>query len=292
MTFYSLVYKLYTRFPIKPFKKQFIEMYGRIQRKNSLKGTAVVKREGIFYELDLTERIDNSIYHLGCHEPQITKTIKRICKRGMTVIDIGANIGAHTFRFAKLVGPNGRVIAFEPMSWAFRKLERNLVLNDFRNIELVKVALSNTIEANKEIQFSSSWPLEYNEEDAECHPVHHGYGVKEAVRLCTLDREIKERGVKQVDLVKIDVDGYELKVCQGGAATLQEHNPVIIIEIGKPTMEEVGDSPEELINMLFDLGYGFYNIRDLKRFGDVSAVAHSIEQKRVENFVLSASALK
>jgi FkbM family methyltransferase len=292
MTIYSVCYKLYSILPMKVFKKQILEAYRLLCLRSVRKGSLVVKRGGIVYELDLAQSIDNSIYHLGCYEPYVTKAIRRMCKRGMTVIDIGANIGAHTFRLAKLVGPAGRVIAFEPTSWAFKKLEKNLALNDFRNVELVKMALSNTSEHQNNVGFSSSWPIEYNEEDAKCHPIHHGYGVEETVRLSTLDQEMKERGPKKVDLLKIDVDGYELKVCQGGTQTLRAHMPLIIIEIGRPTMEEVGDSPEELIKMLFELGYGFYSVRDLNRFDDVSAVAHSIEQKRVENFILSASALK
>jgi FkbM family methyltransferase len=254
------------------------------------KGTVQVERGGIVYELDLAQSLDNSIYHLGCYEPYVTKAIRRVCKRGMTVIDIGANIGAHTFRFAKLVGPQGRVIAFEPTAWAFRKLEKNLALNDFSNVELVKMALSNTNEHQKEVQFSSSWPMEYGDHEADCHPFHHGLGVKEIVNFSSLDRAVEAKCLKKVDLLKIDVDGYELKVCQGGVQTLEKHKPLVIIEIGSPTMEEVGDSPEELVKMLFDLGYGFYDAVTLVRYKEMAAVVRSIEKRKVANFVLSSCA--
>src|SRR5688572_20988587 len=71
-------------------------------------------RDGIRWQLDLREGIDFSIYLLGSFEPATVRAYRRIVKPGQTVLDIGANIGAHTLPLARLVGPGGRVIAFEP----------------------------------------------------------------------------------------------------------------------------------------------------------------------------------
>ena len=77
----------------------------------------------------------------------------------MTVLDIGANIGAHAFPLAQRVGACGRVIAFEPMEWALRKFRRNAQLNRFDNVTLEKAVLSNE-NGVVNVAFRSSWPLD------------------------------------------------------------------------------------------------------------------------------------
>src|SRR2546423_1295891 len=88
-----------------------------------------VIRQGVKWTLDLNEGIDFSIWLLGGFEPQTLRQYEKLVKPGSTVIDIGANVGAHTLPFARLVGKSGRVVAFEPTKWAIGKLKRNLELN-------------------------------------------------------------------------------------------------------------------------------------------------------------------
>jgi tRNA G37 N-methylase Trm5 len=89
----------------------------------------VVRRGGIFYDLDLSQGIDFAIYLGNIYERQTRSTLRKLVAPNSLVLDIGANIGAHTLNLARFVGPNGRVIAFEPTDYAFRKLSRNLELN-------------------------------------------------------------------------------------------------------------------------------------------------------------------
>src|ERR1019366_6569447 len=73
-----------------------------------------VTRDGLQWHLDLNEGIDFSIYTLGSFEPATVKLYETLIRQGDIVLDIGANIGAHTLPLARLVGEMGRVIAFEP----------------------------------------------------------------------------------------------------------------------------------------------------------------------------------
>ena len=86
----------------------------------------VVVRGGINYELDLSQGIDFAIYLGNIYERQTKAALRRLVSPGSLVLDIGANIGAHTLHLASLVGPTGRVMAFEPTDYAFGKLRRNL----------------------------------------------------------------------------------------------------------------------------------------------------------------------
>src|SRR5437764_1610317 len=89
----------------------------------------IFSRRGIRYELELSQGIDFAIYLGGMFERNTAAALARLTEPSSLVLDIGANIGAHTLRLAKLVGPRGRVLAFEPTDFAFHKLRRNLDLN-------------------------------------------------------------------------------------------------------------------------------------------------------------------
>jgi hypothetical protein len=73
-----------------------------------------LRRRGIRWDLDLAEGIDLSIYLLGAFEPRLVGAYRKLIRPGACILDIGANIGAHTLQFAQLVGDRGKVVAYEP----------------------------------------------------------------------------------------------------------------------------------------------------------------------------------
>jgi hypothetical protein len=87
------------------------------------------RRGGVNWRLDLDEGIDLCICVLGAYEPGTRAAYSSLIKEGDVVLDIGANIGAHTLHFARLVGPSGRVYAIEPTDYAAERLQMNLALN-------------------------------------------------------------------------------------------------------------------------------------------------------------------
>lgn len=90
---------------------------------------ADVARRGIHWMLDLREGIDFAIWVFGKFEGSTARAYEKLVQPGHSVVDIGANMGAHALPLARLVGPNGRVICFEPTDFAFRKLAANVRLN-------------------------------------------------------------------------------------------------------------------------------------------------------------------
>jgi FkbM family methyltransferase len=154
-----------------------------------------------------------------------------------------------------VVGEKGRVIAFEPTSWAFLKLKRNVELNSFNNIILEKLALSD-VNRKDTVSFPSSWTL-----DKGGLP---DYIAVEQVDLITLDDYVNTNKIGKIDLVKIDVDGYEYKVLRGGYNSIKRFKPAIIIELGRLTLRKHGDNLEDLVDLLISLDYSFYSENDLK----------------------------
>ena len=255
---------IYRRLPIKPFRG----ILGRLYRnfKFHIRHKSVITtRNGITYELDLNELIDSSIYFDGCFEPKTTAVIDKYVQQGMTILDIGANIGCHTLRLSRLVGNGGKVIAFEPMSFAFNKLQRNLELNNFSNVVAEKIALSDEDSGNQIVSFYSSWPLDSNSPNI-LHPIHGGRSTRDTVYFMTLDSYIRRNQLDKIDFIKLDVDGFEYKVIWGGVNTLKRFRPIMIVEFSRYTLKDFDDSLEELVDLLVLLGYSFYSQDDFRQY--------------------------
>lgn len=217
--------------------------------------SATVRRRGLMWSLDLSEGIDFSIYLLGAFECSTVITLEKLVKPGDVVFDVGANIGAHTLGLARSVGPTGKVFAFEPADFAFEKVKRNLALNPELQARTqprqVLLAAATAEGAPKEI--FASWPLE---KDASVHPKHRGRMVTARnATVDTLDRVVAREGIDQLHLIKIDVDGHELPVLQGGLNTLAKFRPVLVMEMSPYVHAEQHNSFGALVALLRDAGY-------------------------------------
>lgn len=220
----------------------------------------VVKRRGLTWQLDLREGIDFSIFLMGGFELRTIAAYGAILRPGSVALDIGANIGAHALPLAELVGPLGRVLAFEPTSFAYAKLRRNLSLNPelgerVRAFQMMLVA--DDAETLPEALYSS-WPLEVSED---VHPKLRGRLMStNGARAASLDAILEEEGVERVDFIKLDVDGYECEVLRGASHTLKRRRPSLIMEIAPYVLAEQGESLEGLLDLLRSAKYSLYDL--------------------------------
>jgi len=216
---------------------------------------ATVRRGGLRWNLDLSEGIDFSIYLLGAFERSTVATLRKLVKPGDTVFDIGANIGAHTLGLARSVGATGRVFAFEPADFAFAKLKRNLALNPdlAARTQAEQLMLSGTSSDQPREKIYASWPLET---DVAVHPKHRGRLVStQGAAVDTLDHFAARQAIDRLDLIKLDVDGHELPVLQGGREVLKKYYPILVMEMSPYVHAEEHSSFADLVALLRDAGY-------------------------------------
>lgn len=208
----------------------------------------VVQRvDGIVFDLDLGEVIDLSLY-LEQFEPEVVQAIAAHMKPGWVVADIGANVGAHTLRIARQVGPDGRVFAFEPTAFAFRKLVRNVGLNQFANVVPLQLALDEADRGSIRIDFRASW--RWNGE-SRSEPT-----MVEAVRL---DSWVADGQIGALHAIKLDVDGHEFAVLSGAKETLARFRPLVLMEAGDYHFEGSSRNP---FMLLTQLGYEIHDLSD------------------------------
>jgi len=139
---------------------------------------------------------------------------------GDVAIDGGANQGIFTCAFASAVGPMGRVIAFEPLAYAFRSLTANVGLNKFGNCTIFNQALSDSV--GKTTIDASFGPVSAS--------ITRDFGgnITETIDTATID----SLNLDRVDFIKLDVEGAELKTLHGAQNTLKAFRPNLCIEAG------------------------------------------------------------
>ena len=237
---------------------------------------ATVRRRGLTWALDLNEGIDFAIYLQGAFEPETVRAYERIVQPGMTVLDIGANVGAHTLHLARLVGPQGRVVAFEPTDWAFGKLKANLALNTELApvVTPVQAFLVDREDGEAEAEVPASWPLD----GRGVHPKLRGRAMAATGAEATaLDAWLAQAKASPVGFVKMDVDGHECGVLAGAAMMLTRDRPTILLELSPYILEERGGSLDELLDRLERANYQLYGLTDGKSLpSDHALLARSI----------------
>lgn len=269
---------IYKQLPVRPFEKTLSRIY--LNYKLLFTGkTVIFMTENIKFELNLDETIDNSIYVEGSFEYHTHKIIKRLVKKNDYVLDIGANIGAHTLFIAKYVGNNGKVIAFEPMPFAREKLYKNITLNSFKNIVVENIALSDVNLSQQKVNFQYSWPLNSGSASDQRQDA--------IIDFMTLDNYINANSIPKVDFIKLDVDGYEAKVIKGAEGILKRFMPDIIMELGTYTLSSVGDDAATLIDFLYGLGYHIYNETTLNKYPDNLALLNDVPIDGTINIIVS-----
>jgi len=222
------------------------------------------RRGGLNWQLDLNEGIDFAIYLLGAFERDLVRSYQRLIKPGATVLDIGANIGAHTLPLAKHVGPSGRVIAIEATEYAYRKLQKNLSLNPSLQPQTtaIQALLTATNDAPTETAITSSWPIAGSEptQAVLCGALRSTEGA----RTQSLDTLLDHLAVSQVHWIKLDVDGHELSVLQGSSKCLRIHKPSIFMELAPYCYANSTNGFRDLISILTEANYSFLNLASNK----------------------------
>lgn len=208
----------------------------------------IVRQNGLELKVDIGDYIGHCIYFgLYGTERKSYEKLFSLCRPGNFVVDIGANIGWTLLNLAKL-SAYGKVIGFEPDAFNHEACSENLRLNGLTNVTLVRMGLgAQASRVMMEVRTPS------NRGGNRISPLN-GYGSTE-VNIERLDDVEEIRAWPRIDLIKIDVEGYELNVLMGAEGILRREKPVLFIEIDDNNLRDQGHSAETLMQFLRKVGY-------------------------------------
>lgn len=189
----------------------------------------------------------------GVYEELETDIVKKEVKPGDIILDIGANIGYYTLIFAKLVGKNGKVFAFEPEPLNFELLQKNVKMNNYDNVIFEQKAISNV---------NGTIKLYISKIRTGMHRIYKSKHTTENfvnVPMIKLDEYLKKNDyLKKINFIKIDIEGSEFGALQGLKNTLKNNNLKILIEFIPDSIREFGDEPQDLIKLLKSYKFKFF----------------------------------
>jgi FkbM family methyltransferase len=200
--------------------------------------------------LDLADFVQRKMF-IGSFEDEETRWVKRLLRRGMTAVDVGANVGYYSALAAECVGPTGKVIAFEPNPSAFERLRGWIESNALAHAKCFQIAISN---APGRLALYIPPPSEHHNN---ANLISGGVGGSSViVPVQTLDSMLETLAIDRVDFLKVDVEGFELRVMQGAERSVEAGKiRAILAEFHPVTLSRGGTSTEELLRWLQDRGF-------------------------------------
>jgi FkbM family methyltransferase len=188
-------------------------------------------------------------------EPDITQWMTATYARQRIVfIDVGANLGWFSCVMAKICEPDSYIMAIEPGEANLPFLTENIAHNSIKNIRVIERAMG----ARQGTALLNSGPPGNPGMHSIVKMAHLSHDRAQQVNVSTLDAECQTIP-GNIDLIKIDVEGYELDVLRGGEATLKRTN-TIVLEYSPTFLRAAGNEPFALIEFLRDLGFSFFEI--------------------------------
>lgn len=204
---------------------------------------------GYRMELDLGDWGPRCIY-LNVFEPEETALVKRYLKPGMTFVDVGANVGYYTLLAASLVGKEGTVLAFEPSPYVFGKLAGAVERNNLSGqVNIMQAGLSDC---------AGELELYLPKKPGNHTPtmIPNDGGTPLSVPVYRLDEWLRDQGIERVDMIKMDVEGFEPNVIAGAASYLEQGKVrSIVCEFNRHWLEANGSSAAILYELIVGQGY-------------------------------------
>jgi len=229
---------------VRGIKKTYIKLTNK-------KEITYKTRFGFKIILDLSKDVDSNFY-FDDFENKTINYFSKVVKKGMTVFDIGANIGIYTLIASQNIKQNGRVYSFEPAEWSYNRLQQNINLSKYNNIIINKFGIS---DFTGEIKFHICEDDAYN--SIGNRPMKDVISVK-TIKVFSLDDYVILNKIGRIDIIKVDTEGAEYLVFKGAEKTLMKHSPTIFFEYNPYAAKGYEFSSLEALRLVESYGYHCY----------------------------------
>jgi FkbM family methyltransferase len=226
-------------------------------RENGIE-TPIVFRwyDGLRVQLYLGNDLSLCLYALGAFEPNEFVFLRSVLEPGMVVLDGGANEGLFSLYAARRIKSRGFVLAVEPSTREFERLEANIALNRLENVRTVKAALGRGIgEARLAVAQARHAGMNAIEAGDSGQAMADWIESEETVALETIDALVDRCELQRLDLVKLDIEGSEVDALDGARATIERFQPTILLEAEEARLASQGRTKADLMSVLEEFRY-------------------------------------
>jgi FkbM family methyltransferase len=194
-------------------------------------------------------------------EKTLVELVRAHLRSGMNVMDVGAHIGYHTLLFASLVGPSGRVFAFEPDEGNRMFLEQNVRANGFAGVTEIDPHALGAVSGE-----AALYRLKSDAGASTLFSPTVAVADTLVVAMTTIDAWAQRHGWPSIDFIKMDIEGAEPAALRG-MTELSRRNPrlMLAIEFNAPVIERAGEDPRALFSQLRGLGFTTFRVADYRR---------------------------
>jgi FkbM family methyltransferase len=191
---------------------------------------------GLRFRLDIRTRMESS-YWLGKYDLKILRAIANICQQGWIIWDCGVYIGFYTVFFSRLVGPNGKVVAFEPDPNNLQRAKNNVDLNKLHNVRFVHTAIGAPLGETDFIlsnNTNSHLPGSYVGASMNTYTSIEQAESSFKVLCTSFDELFLNKDIPSPNLIKIDIEGAEIEALQYIHQLTQDQRPLLVLELHNP----------------------------------------------------------
>jgi FkbM family methyltransferase len=221
-------------------------------------GERSVRLYGAEFHLDLSDHIQRAVF-MGTYEAIEANLLSRNLEAGMVFADVGANVGFYTALAASLVGSNGRVLAFEPSPYAYKRLLDLVTKNQLHNVTPINQGVA---DRPGRLQLY----LGTGSRNHSPTMVAHANTDQFEVPVTTLDEITSELGIDRIDFLKVDVEGFEPRVLAGAHRLLAERRiGGLLVEFNEAWLKQAGTSSEALLAAITQAGFDQQYCYELRR---------------------------
>jgi FkbM family methyltransferase len=235
------------RRPIRVLREVFARRY---RRRTDRWITIRDYDDGSSFRLNRASPMGSAIYWEGHYSLNEIAILKERLPRDGVFVDGGAHAGEFTLVGAKLA-PEGRVIAFEPVSRVFEQLSENVRSNRYANVVTFRLALS---DSKGELEMFVGDPTDPDRFDDDIVATQFcGFGRENAIErvpaVC-LDQIVRDLALTRLDLIKLDIEGAELLALRGAEESIRRFRPALILEVHAPLFAAAGTSLDDLFDFI------------------------------------------
>ena len=253
----------------------------RVQNYVSLAEPHIVRWvDGLSFRVLPHDQLSRALYVSGTYEPNTLSVLRRFLHEGDTFFDVGANVGIISLAASRWVGPAGHVYSFEPSRREFDNLVDTLERNAVTNIKPLRLAVtSRSGRADLRVAPPSHAGLNtlgdaFPYEGVDVHSM-------DRVNTTTLDAFVEREPIARVTVIKLDVEGGELAALTGARTVLNEHRPVLVVEVFSRSLEANRATPEALEQLLRDARYRLFAIDDATARLDAIASLVNVDEQNI-----------